>query len=71
MVKTNMQMSFNALEQGPSRIISEFKKEFDILLRYMRSAGNPEMDGESLAISFFGETISSPTWFHGAIPYQW
>ena len=52
MAKINMQKSFNALEQGPSRSISEFKKEFDTLLRCMRGAGIPEMDGETLAIWF-------------------
>ena len=52
MAKINMQKSFNALEQGPSRSISEFKKEFDTLLRCMRGAGIPEMDGETLAIYF-------------------
>ncbi len=52
MAKINMQKSFNALEQGPSRSISEFKKEFDTLLCCMRGAGIPEMDGETLAIWF-------------------
>jgi hypothetical protein len=50
MAKINMQKSFNALEQRPSRSISEFHKEFDTLLRCMRGAGIPEMDGETLAI---------------------
>ena len=52
MAKINMQKSFNALEQGPSRSISEFKKEFDTLVRCMRGANIPEMDGETSAIWF-------------------
>jgi len=53
MAKINMQKSFSALEQGPSRSISEFKKEFDTLQRCLRGAGIPEMDGETLAICYF------------------
>ncbi len=52
MAKINMQKSFNALEQGLSRSISEFKKEFDTLVRCMRGAGILEMDGETSAIWF-------------------
>ncbi len=36
--KTNIQESFNALEQGPSRSISEFKKEIDTLGLHVRQA---------------------------------
>ena len=50
--KVNMQKYFNVLEQTPSRSISEFKKEFNILLRCMRGAGIPETDGETSAIWF-------------------
>jgi len=50
MTMFNMQKSFNALDQGPSRSISEFKKEFDTLLRCRRGAKIPEMNGETLAI---------------------
>ena len=52
MAEINMQKSFNSLEQGHSRSISEFKKKLDTLLRCMRGAGIPEMDGETLAICF-------------------
>jgi hypothetical protein len=52
MTKINMQKSFNALEQGPSRRISEFKKKFDTLVRCMRGSNIPEMDGQTSAIWF-------------------
>jgi hypothetical protein len=45
-----MQKSFNALEQRPSRSISEFKKRFDTLVQCMLGANIPEMDGETSAI---------------------
>ncbi len=50
MAKINMQKSFNALEQGPLRSIAEFKKKFDTLVRCMRVADVPEMDGDTSAI---------------------
>ncbi len=52
MDRINMKKSFNALEQGPLRSISEFKKGFDTLVRCMRGADIPEMDGETSAICF-------------------
>ena len=52
MAKIDMQKSSNALEQGPSRSISEFMKEFDILVRCMQGKNIPEMDGETSAIWF-------------------
>ncbi len=50
MAKINTQKTFNALEQGSSRSISEFKKEFDTLVREHGAADIPEMDGEACAI---------------------
>ncbi len=50
MAKINMQKSFNALEQGPSRSISELKKEFGSLVRCVRGSDIPEMDGETSAL---------------------
>ncbi len=64
MAKINMQKSSNALEQGPSRIISEFKKKFDTLVRYMRGANIPEMDGETSGICFW-ENLDQA--WHGAM----
>ena len=64
MAKINMQKSFNVLEQGPSRSIFEFKKEFDTLLRCMRGAQIPDMDGEASAIWFLEKL--DQVW-HGAM----
>ncbi len=50
--KINIQKSFNALEQGPFRSISEFKNEIVTLVRCMRGANIPGMDGETSAICF-------------------
>ena len=64
MAKINMQKSFNVLEQGPSRSISEFKKEFDTVLRCMRGAQIPDMDGETSTLWFL-EKLDQVR--HGAI----
>ena len=61
MDKINMQKKINDLEQGPSRNISEFKKEFDILVLCMRGANIPEMDGETSAIWFWKIYINLDT----------
>jgi hypothetical protein len=71
MAKINMQKSYNALEQGPSRSISEFKKESDTLMRCMRGADIPEMDRKTSAICFFGKARSSSARRSGIAPYQW
>ncbi len=52
MTKINMQKKFNALEKGSSRSISEFNKKVDTLVRCMRGADIPEMDGETSALCF-------------------
>ena len=64
MIKINMQKAFIVLEQGPSRSISEFTKEFDTLLRCMRGAGILEMDGET-SIIWFLEKLDQDQ--HGAM----
>jgi len=50
MAKINMQTSFNILKQGPFRDISEFKKEFNTLVRCMWGANIPEMVGKTFGI---------------------
>jgi hypothetical protein len=55
MDKINKHKSFNALEQGHARSISEkypniFKKQFDTSVRYMRGANTPETNGGNSAI---------------------
>ncbi len=50
MAKINMQKLFDALGQGPSRGIFEFKTEFNTLVRCMRGAGISKMNGETSAI---------------------
>ena len=52
MAKINMQKSLIALQQGPSRSISEFKKKLDTSVRCMRDASIPEMDNETSVIWF-------------------
>ena len=50
MAKINMRKSFNPLEHGTFRSISEFKKVINTLVRYMRGINISEMDGETSAI---------------------
>ncbi len=64
MTKISMQKSVNDLEQRPSRSISEFKEEFDTLVRCMRGANIPEMDGET-STSWFLEKLDQVR--HGAM----
>ena len=65
MAKIDMQKSSNALEQGLSRSMSEFKKEFDILVRCMRGTHIPEMNGETSAIWFLENQLDQDR--HGAM----